>query len=218
MDRAENYAEKYLSHLLDGDRLGCSSLAKAYLETNHSFIDLYEEVFKQSLYKVGILWEQNKISVATEHIATAVTEGILNEFFAQIIPSEKYNKKIVLACVENERHQVGIRMVADVFEMNGWDSYFLGAGIPVNELVKYIHEISPDLLAISFSVYFNARNFFEMIWKVQADFPKLKILVGGQAIKYVKDEINKEFNNVVLIPDLYFLERFIKSLKTSIPT
>lgn len=148
----------YLDNLLEGNRLACSAISRQFLVENSSIKDLYEDVFKVSLYQVGRLWETNKISVATEHLCTAITEGILNELFEQIISTKRYNKKVVVACVDKEQHQVGIKMVADIFEMNGWESFFLGTGIPVSELVKFIDEVKPDVVAISLTVYFNYPN------------------------------------------------------------
>jgi MerR family transcriptional regulator, light-induced transcriptional regulator len=135
---SENIADDYLQNLLTGNRANCSAIAKQYLAQNPSIQDLYEEVFKVALYEVGHLWETNKITVATEHMATAITEGILNELYESLIPQKIYNKKVVVACVENEQHQVGIKMVADIFEMKGWESFFLGTGIPITELIKFI--------------------------------------------------------------------------------
>lgn len=210
------FASNYLEDLLKGNRKQCSTLVKDFLSQNPSITDVYENVLKVALYNVGLLWEKNKISVATEHMATAITEGILNELFEQIIPEKKYQKKVIVACVENENHQVGIKMVADVFEMQGWGSYFLGAGIPTTELLKYIKEINPDIIAISLSVYFNYGNLVSMINILKKEFPNLSIIVGGQALIHVKDQFKTMFPDVIYISDLYLLETFIKSINSKI--
>ncbi len=209
---SKNFANNYLENLLKGNRSNCSSIAKKYLAENHVIMDLYEEVFKVSLYEVGRLWETNKISVATEHLATAITEGILNELFEQIISKKRYNRKVVVTCVEKEQHQVGIKMVADIFEMNGWESYFLGTGIPTDELVRYVIEMKPDILAISLSVFFNFANLLKMLERLSTEFPDLQILIGGQAFHHVSANILERMGNVVLLSDLYLLETYIKSL------
>lgn len=206
------YSEEYLHFLLDGNRSKCSKLVHGFLSENNSISDLYEKVIKVALYKVGELWESNKISVATEHLATAVTEGILNELFEQIISSERINKKVVLTCVDQEQHQVGIKMVADVFEMQGWESYFLGTGIPYHELERYLFDTKPDVLAISLSIYFNYRNLIETLALVRNDFPDLIIAVGGQAFRHVDVSEVEKLEKVLYFPDLYILEQFVKSI------
>lgn len=206
------YSEKYLHYLLQGNRSKCSELVHLFLHEPNSINDLYEKVIKVALYKVGKLWETNKISVATEHLATAVTEGILNELFEQIISSERVSKKVVLTCVDKEEHQVGIKMVADVFEMQGWESLFLGTGIPYQELKNYLLETNPDILAISLSIYFNYKNLLKTLAIVRADFPKLMIVVGGQAFNNADASAVENLEGTFYFSDLYFLERFVKSI------
>lgn len=206
-----DFSARYLENLIQGKRQNCSDIAKEYLEQNPSILDLYEQVMKVSLYEVGRLWETNQISVATEHLSTAITEGILNELFERIISNKKLNRKVVVACMENEHHQVGAKMVADTFEMQGWESFFPGTGVQVPELVSYIKEIEPDLIAISLSIYFNAASLFNLLVQLRNEFPDIQILIGGQAMSYLDVEKVGEIENVVLLPDLYQLEQFITS-------
>lgn len=208
---SENIVDDYLQNLLKGSRANCSALAHQYLQSNPSIKDLYEEVFKVALYEVGHLWETNKITVATEHMATAITEGILNELFEQIITKNKVNKKVVVACVENEKHQVGIKMVADVFEMKGWESFFLGTGIPTPELIRFISETKPDMLAISLSVYFNFSNLMKMLQVIRDEFSDLQIIIGGQAFRSISEETLSKLGNVMVFTDLYLLEKYIEA-------
>lgn len=203
--------QDFLSHLIKGDRRTCSQLSRAYLESGHAVMDLYENIFKAALYEVGRLWETNKISVAAEHMATAITEGILNELYADISFSKPLQKKVVVACVEHEKHQVGVKMVADVFEMNGWESFFLGTGVPTTELIRYMHEKKPDVLAISLSVFFNYASFMTMLFHVREAFPDLLILIGGQAFSRMKQQQIDRLDHVIYMPDLYALDHLIKS-------
>jgi len=212
MTSTTDFSESYLQYLLKGDRAGCSAVTKAYLQQNPSIKDLYEKVLKAALYQIGHLWETNKITVAAEHLATAITEGILNELFEQIITGKKYNKKVVLACVENEQHQVGIKMVADVFEMKGWESYFLGSGVPTYELIRFIDEVQPNLLAISLSVFHNFSGLIKMLEAIRVRFPVLHILLGGQAFAHIPDTSLSQFDNILILKDLYLIEKYIDTI------
>lgn len=206
------FSEKYLNNLLRGNKRECSAIVFQFLSTNNSINDLYEKVIKVALYEVGKLWEQNKISVAAEHIATAITESILNELFEQIISDKRVNKKVVLSCIENEKHQVGIKMVADIFEKHGWESYFLGPGIPIVELKKYIKKVNPDILAFSLSIYFNYQNLKRTLELITNDFPELLIIVGGQAFNHIEKTNFEKKDKIIYLSDLYILEKYIKSM------
>lgn len=206
-------SSELLKYLLIGNRQMCSNIAKQYLLRNSCVKDLYEEVFKEALYEVGRLWETNKITVASEHLATAITEGILNELYEDLEIQEQHNSKVVLTCVESELHQVGIKMVADVFEMNGWESYFLGTGIPISELVKFIKQQNPQVLAISLSIFFNYQNLIKMIDVLKNEFTDLKIIVGGQTFAHKSDKNIDKFGGVRFISNLYDLDNYLKTIK-----
>jgi methanogenic corrinoid protein MtbC1 len=203
--------KEFLNVLISGNRSKCSELAKNYLNNGVSIEVLYETIIKRALYEVGELWEYNRISVATEHLASAIVEGILNELYFKIISSDKINKTVIVACVENEFHQIGIKMISDVFEMNGWNSYFLGANTPTNELISFSKTIKPDIFAISLSIYFHLPMLEKMIPIIRKEFPELPILVGGQAFRHGGHDILLKYKNVIYKPDLNSTESFIKN-------
>ncbi|HKK81758.1 MAG TPA: cobalamin-dependent protein [Prolixibacteraceae bacterium] len=209
----ELFKTKYLQHILSGSHKDALQLSNNFLAQGNTIKDLYEEVMKPSLYEIGRLWEQNQITVAAEHLATAITEGILNSLYARIIPKEYNKKKVVLACAESEEHQVGVKMVADIFEMNEWESFFLGTGFPSPELVKYIDEVKPDLIALSLSVYFNFAKLKQMLNDLKASHPNIPILIGGQALQHVSEKAINEFSNVTYLSDLNSLEEYIANFK-----
>ena len=204
--------KEFLNLLITGNRSKCSELAINYLKNDVSIKVLYENIIKNALYEVGELWEYNKISVATEHLASAIVEGILNELYFKIISNDRINKTVIVSCVESEFHQIGIKMINDLFEMNGWNSYFLGANTPVNELISFAKTIKPDIFAISLSIYFHLPILEKMIPMIRNEFPILPILVGGQAFRYGGQEILSKYDNVIYKPDLISTDLFIKNL------
>jgi len=212
-DNNVKYTHKeFLNLLISGNRAQCSEFAQNYMNDIDSIKELYEKILKASLYEVGDLWEYNKISVATEHLASAIVEAILNEFYNKIISKEKINKTVIVACTENEFHQIGIKMISDIFELNGWNSHFLGANTKTDELISFSKIINPNLVAISLSIYFHLPVLENMIQKIRKEFPNLPILVGGQAFLQGGQDTLLKYENVVYKPDLLSTDEFIKSL------
>jgi len=211
-DLVEN-SKEFLNALLIGDHVLCSDLAHNYLDQKITIKELYDNIFKKALYEVGELWEYNKISVATEHLASAIVESIMNQLYFEIISKEKNNKTVIASCVENEFHQIGVKMISDVFEINGWNALFLGSNTPTSELIDFIKIKQPDLLAISLSLYFNIPLLDKMILMIRNNFPVLPILVGGQAFQHGGEDIVLKYENVIFKPDLYSTELFIQNFK-----
>ncbi|MBN2236186.1 MAG: cobalamin B12-binding domain-containing protein [Bacteroidales bacterium] len=208
------HVQSYVNELLAGNRKTSSVLCHSYYKEQGDILSVYENLMMPSLYQIGTLWETNKISVAAEHLATAITESILNEFYNLIIPQKVYDKKVLAACVDGEYHQVGIKMVADTFEMNGWDSYFLGANVPTKEIIRYAKQIQPHVIALSLSVYFHFPQLLQMIQEIKSEMPKMEILVGGQGLKHVSASVLSEYSKLTYIKHLYQIEDYLKSIKS----
>jgi methanogenic corrinoid protein MtbC1 len=203
---------RYLFHLLAGKRVECRTVVEELLAAKIDIRDLYLQLFQQSLYRVGELWEADRISVATEHVATSITETLLTLVYPELFSGDRSGKKAVISCGVNEFHQVGGKIVADIFELNGWDSYFLGANTPVRDLVNFIDEKKPDLLGISLSIYFNLPALVETVAEVRGSFPQLDIIVGGQAFRWGGRDAIQKSSNVTLVPSIEELEELIRAI------
>ncbi len=201
--------QNYLEHLLAGRRHECAQIVQQLLDERIVIKRLYTDLFQRSLYQVGQLWENNQISVAKEHLATAITESLLTLVYPMLFADRQAHKKAVISCVANEFHQIGGKMVADIFEMNGWDGYFLGANTPIAELISFIDETKPDLLGLSLSIYFNLPALKRAIEAIRAEYPDLLILTGGQAFRWGGIDSLKAYPNVEYLPSLDSLENLI---------
>lgn len=202
--------EELLSALIIGSREKSSEIIDELFRQNINIDDIYEKSIRKAMYQLGELWEYGKISVATEHLASAIVEVELNKIYSKRAPVSSIDKTVVIACIENEYHQIGIKMVSDIFEMNGWNTYFLGSNVPVNDLIDFIKNTDPDLVALSQSIYFNLIKLETLLELLNKDFPDLKILLGGQAFQHSGREILNKYNNVTYLEDLYKLESFLQ--------
>ncbi|MBF0530134.1 MAG: cobalamin-dependent protein [Deltaproteobacteria bacterium] len=202
--------EGYLSSLLRGDRGGCAARIKDLVALGTPVKEIYVDMFQRSLYQVGELWEYNRISVAMEQMATSITESLLSLLYQQIFAGPRKGRKAIVACVANEYHQLGGKMLADLLEMSGWDAYFLGANTPVLAMIKLIGEKQPDFLALSLAVYSNFGNMIDAVKEVRQTYPLLPILLGGQAFRWGGRNITRQWSDVTYIKDLDHLETHLQ--------
>jgi methanogenic corrinoid protein MtbC1 len=207
--------KQFLDGLLAGDRLACSAIINSLVKDKTRINDIYESVIKTALYDLGELWERGEISVASEHMASAIVESILNELYSKIISKSRINNTVVASSVENEVHQIGIKMVADIFEIHGWNVHFLGANTPVNELIKFIEIVNPKIVALSISIYFHIHSLESMIERIKTHFPDILIIIGGQGLLHSQEDITSKYPNTLYYPDLYKLEDFISRLENN---
>lgn len=200
----------FLKALLSGNRFRCSCIVRELFENKQPVDDIYELLLRRALYDVGELWETGKISVATEHLASAIVETILNDIYSENLLLNKKNKVVVVACVENENHQIGLRMVSNIYEMNGWNAFFIGEGVQMDELIRFMKTVDPDVLALSITLNSHISSLDTMIQTIRKEYPTLLIQIGGQAFRSGGYQVYQDYPNVEYISDLYHLERFLK--------
>lgn len=175
-------AGQYLEFLLKGNRNGAMQLVLDMVKTGTSIRHIYTEIFQPVQYEIGRLWQTNQISVAQEHYSTGATQLVMSQLYPYLFTGRRKERKMVTTCVPGELHELGARMVTDFFEMEGWDTFYLGANMPVDGLIRYIREVRPQLLAISATMTYHVSQVEEMIRKVRSVPevpPQMKILVGG---------------------------------------
>lgn len=177
-------ATAYLDTLTAGDRQAASALVLDAVDAGASVRDIYLHVFQRSQHEIGRRWQLNEMTVADEHFCTAATQLIMSQFYPRIFSSARRNRRLVAACVGGDLHEIGVRIVADFFEMDGWDTYFLGANVPTTAIASTVAERRPDVLAISATMTFHIPAVRELIDMVRAaaaasSRPAPNILVGG---------------------------------------
>lgn len=203
----------YLSALLEGNRDECFLIAKSLIDENYSVIDVYSDLFQKSLYRVGELWDLGKISVAEEHLVTQITEEILSKINPYFKKNEKKGLSVIVSSVAKEFHQIGARMVSDIFEVNGWTSFFLGSNTPINDLLKIIELKKPNAVALSLTFYINIIRLIETIRQINQNFPELTLFIGGQAFTQGGYDLISKFNNVIYIPSIKELDLLLKDFE-----
>lgn len=179
-------ARVYLQAILQGDRQGALGVARESLREKGSLPRLYLEVIEPAQYEVGRLWETNVITVAEEHMATAVTQFVMAQCFSPIQRPAHCHGKMVLTGVEEECHQVGANMVADVLEAQGWDVRFLGTNLPHEGILQVIREHQPDWVGISATTLLSLPQVSRLIAEIRTTFPENgpRIVVGGSAFRF----------------------------------
>jgi signal transduction histidine kinase len=174
-------AEAYLEALLAGDRHRAELLVTEAIASGSSLHDIYVDVFQASLYEVGQRWERSELSVAQEHFVTAATQHIMVSVSARMFQTPKSGRRLLATSIGGNFHSVGIRMLADVFEINGWATIYLGADTPSAAIVATLGGAF-DVLAISAALDEHVPDVAELIdgIRASAEGQHLRILVGGR--------------------------------------
>jgi methanogenic corrinoid protein MtbC1 len=185
----DDLAKKYLQYLLSATREKASKLILDSVENGMDIRDIYLNVFQQSQIEIGRLWETNQISVAQEHYCTASTQLIMSRLFPYFSSDKRHDHKLLAICVGGELHEIGLRMVTDFFEMDGWDTYYVGANTPIESVIESLQSQHIDIIAISATITFNIPMVTELISTLRSSDvgDRIKILVGGRPFNIAPD-------------------------------
>jgi methanogenic corrinoid protein MtbC1 len=175
--------EIFLSLLLHGDSQGCLKLANQSIQTVEELKHFYLDVVSPAMYHIGLLWENNQITVAEEHLATAIVGRVMASLYPRFAQFNVTRGRAVVSAGPNEFHEIGARMVADFLEMDGWDVAYLGANTPAPEILSILKQQQPFLLALSVATVFNLDTARQVIRFVKEDqeTKDIKVMVGGLA-------------------------------------
>jgi methanogenic corrinoid protein MtbC1 len=178
-DPLYDLSQRYLRYLLDGQRHLASRLIQQSVEDGVSVKDVYLHVFQRTQHEIGHRWQTNRLSVAQEHYCTAATQLIMSQLYPYIFATAKNGRTLVGTCVAGDLHEIGVRVVSDFFEMEGWDTFYLGANTPTPDLIRALEERRADVLAVSATMSFHVRAVTGLIAAVRPRLPGVKVLVGG---------------------------------------
>ncbi len=174
-------ARQYLQALFRTEHHEASFLIQEALSSGVKIEDLYLQVFQRCQREIGRLWQLNQLTVAQEHYCTAATQFMMAQFYPYLFSVPKNGRRLVAASVAGEYHEVGLRIVADLLEANGWNAIYLGADLPAQSLLKTVEQHHPDLLLISVTMAYHlpaVEELIALVQSLQTGLP-IKIMVGG---------------------------------------
>lgn len=176
--------DSYLRAQLAGDRREAVRLLLEDGLGGGAHVDeLQLHVIRAAQDEIGRLWQLNRVSIAQEHMATAISHLSLAALFERATPQPPLDRRVVLACVEGELHELPARLVADVLELAGFEVRYLGANVPTEELVAVVREKQPDLIGLSVTMSFNLPALRAAVARVR-EISDRPVFIGGHATRW----------------------------------
>lgn len=169
--------------LIAGDRAGAWRLATDIAEAQRDYVWIATRLFQPALYHIGFLWQCNRISVAQEHLATEISRSILAHIFNWTATSAlPTGRKALFAAVEQDLHVFGLQVVAEAFQIAGWEVQYLGANTPTIALIAQIDNWRPDFVGLSASLAQQLPTLKRAVQLVRAELGGAcpSLIVGGR--------------------------------------
>lgn len=183
--------EAYIAFLDEFDRNGAIDYALSLLESGEMTVpDLYEQVLAPALNRIEVprcredsmIWREHWMS----HIVRTTIEAaypFVQKAWRQAGP-ENRGTRVLLACPQEEYHEIGIRMGADYFTMLGYDVAYVGCNTPRDTLVDAVTTLKPGVVALGVTNCLNLAQLGAIVAALKALDPAPAVYLGGSALTH----------------------------------
>jgi len=147
--------------------------------------DFLESVAAPTLEDIGHGWAERSVSVAQEHMATAVFRRLLG-WLLGMYQNRGTVHRLVVATPPGETHELGALMAAITAAAEGWGVTYLGPDLPVDELLDAVAQTGADAVALSVVHAGDARGPLTTVREIRAGLPSgVVLLLGGAAARTI---------------------------------
>lgn len=183
--RRESLLEKLqtqlFSSMIEGDLKESIYIYQSFI-ANSNIEHFYEKILNPTMSKVGSMWADGHLSIATEHVASNIAQSLIK------IISENHKKnsldkgKIILTTPVGEEHCISCNMIESFLLSKGFTIFNLSPSTPANSLVEFIKTIHPTAILISITLEDNIKSAQRLVKKITDSNKKIPVYVGGQAL------------------------------------
>jgi MerR family transcriptional regulator, light-induced transcriptional regulator len=188
----EELRAKLFEALCNADREKAVKIAAKY-QSMFNLVDFYDDLMTPVLYRVGDLWAQNSLSVATEHVcsntAISLVEAI-NESNSGKGKMSSYTT-IVICSPEGELHQIASKVIESLLLEKGFNIHNMSPSAPSVSISSYIESTKPALVMVSVTLSENLKAAIRLLNTIRAK-SNVPVFMGGAAIKVLNEENRKK--------------------------
>ena len=182
-DATRKSKQKLYKKLTEGNIEECVEIYENYVKIFNAS-DFFDRILKQVMYKIGEDWANNKISIATEHVASNIAQTLVKIIMDQV--SRTGNKKKILICVPvGEEHHLGCDVLETYLSIKGFKVYNMGTSIPTESILSFIDTNKPEVVLISITLEDNLTAGQRLVRRIKDEYD-IPVFVGGYALQTEK--------------------------------
>jgi methanogenic corrinoid protein MtbC1 len=181
-DPAQAVALGYLQTVLEGDVVAAMQGVLDEQRGGRSAESVICDVLMPAQAEIGRLWHLNQLTIAEEHLVSGTTARLMAVLADRAPRRAPTGRSVLVSAMPHDAHDMGIRGLGYLLELEGWRVFNLGADLPVDEIVGAASYFAVDLVMLSAAMSVELRTVRRVISALDEhaglDAP---VLVGGQA-------------------------------------
>jgi methanogenic corrinoid protein MtbC1 len=170
------------------DRAGAVRAVFAAVEAGLAVEDLYTQVLEPFLESVGRYWQKGHTAVWEEHLIVGAVRGAIEALYPRVLERKARVEAVPITvaffCPPEETHDVGLRMLVDRFDLRGFQTVYVGAATPVEEMVRCVRSVGASVVCLSASTHFQRAALHEVVARLRELLPEVRIVAGGPAFAH----------------------------------
>ena len=189
-------SQLFYDEALQGDKQGLYELLSYLAKNRIAFTTLADEVIRPAMVRIGERWQEGKLEIDQEHVASNALLEALVRLNGQLHRKPDNGLSAVCACAQGDYHEIGLRMLAYALETEGWNVHYLGANTPFASLGAFVNRRSPQLVCVSVSFLNEMSQTVQELRRIGeiTQSHRASYLIGGSlAGKYSINDLNCEF-------------------------
>lgn len=139
---------------------------------NHMSLEIvFSKLFRFTLSKLGWLWEVGAITISKEHQISYEITRMINHYTSECIKNQEVQPssiKIIGMVVPGEKHNIGLKMMLSILEINGYSCQYIGEAVPMDDLKAHINEGPYNYLVLSITNRYLSNGLCDILDEVQS--------------------------------------------------
>jgi methanogenic corrinoid protein MtbC1 len=167
------------------DREAAVRAVLAAVDKGLAIEELYSHVLSPFLASVGRGWQEGRTAVWEEHLIVGAVRAAIEALYPRVLGRKSQVEPVpitvVFFCPPEETHDVGLRMLADRFDLRGFRTIYIGAGTPVHQMIECVRTVGARVICLSASTHFQKTALHNVIGELRGALPDVRIVAGGPA-------------------------------------
>lgn len=207
LDRCVDAAQRLDANTLEAE------LTRAHAEYGHHA--LVEQLIAPLLTRIGEMWHQGTLRIANEHLTSAAVRSFLGRL--QSSPVHPSNAPTLITTTPvGQRHELGALLAAHAGLASGWQSLYLGADLPTEEIAASCQRVGARAVALSLVFPADDPHLHGELTRLRTLIgPEVLLLLGGRAAPAYQATIAAAGGRY--LPDLAVFRRELEHLRVASP-
>ena len=175
--------------VIKGDEEGIVPMVEEALAAGHDPLGISNNGLVPGMDVVGQLFKSGRMFLPQVMLSAETMKRAFARIKQEMKKQQKGTKKILMATVEGDIHDIGKNILITLLENNGFDVLDLGKNVTTDDIVRQAQQHKVDLIGLSALMTTTMTEMDKVVQAVRAQGLNIPVAVGGAVVtgEYAKE-------------------------------